>query len=285
MDIRPAVFAGSWYPARAEACEQEIRAFLAGQPDAHLAGQSWVGGIVPHAGWYFSGGIACRVINLLKSRDPIDLVLIFGMHLHPGSANRMMPAGAWQTPFGPLEVAADLAEHLRGRFTFQLETSRDFTQDNTIELQLPFIRRLLAPAKILAMGVPPTAAAMEIGKAAVDWCLAQGKKIRIIGSTDLTHYGTNYGFSPRGRGPSALDWVRGRNDRDMVDAFEAMSPQRVLEEALSNQNACCSGAAATAIAAAKQMGAVKARTVAYATSHDKSPGDSFVGYAGVVFGH
>jgi hypothetical protein len=32
------------------------------------------------------------------------------------------------------------------------------------------------------------------------------------------------------------------------------------------------------------MGAGRARQVAYATSYDKSPGDSFVGYVGIVFG-
>ena len=42
-------------------------------------------------------------------------------------------------------------------------------------------------------------------------------------------------------------------------------------------------AAATAIAAAKHLGAEKAETIAYSTSYDKSPGDSFVGYVGVVF--
>jgi AmmeMemoRadiSam system protein B len=62
-----------------------------------------------------------------------------------------------------------------------------------------------------------------------------------------------------------------------------MDPDKVISEALANHNACCSGAAATAIAAAKRLGAGKAETIAYATSYDKSPGDSFVGYAGIVF--
>ena len=63
----------------------------------------------------------------------------------------------------------------------------------------------------------------------------------------------------------------------------AMEPERVITEALSNQNACCAGAAATAIAAAKELGAKQAEEIAYATSYDKNPGDSFVGYTGIVF--
>jgi AmmeMemoRadiSam system protein B len=57
----------------------------------------------------------------------------------------------------------------------------------------------------------------------------------------------------------------------------------VIDEALARQNACCAGAAATAIEAAKHLGADRAESIAYATSYDKSPGDSFVGYVGIVF--
>ena len=106
---------------------------------------------------------------------------------------------------------------------------------------------------------------------------------RIIGSTDLTHYGFNYGFIPEGTGTSAVEWVRNENDRKVIEAMLAMNPTRVMEEARANQNACCSGAAAAAIAAGKALGATSAAQTAYATSYDKSPGDSFVGYVGIVF--
>jgi AmmeMemoRadiSam system protein B len=284
MDIRPAVFAGSWYPAQASACEREIKEFLASNQDAVLARQPWLGGIVPHAGWFYSGEIACRVINLLKDVDPIDVVVVFGMHLHAGSANYLMPSGAWQTPFGPVAVADELAEVLRKDFDFQLETSRRFSQDNTIELQMPFIKYLLDPAQVLAVGVPPAAQSLEIGRAVACWADTHNKNIRIVGSTDLTHYGRNYGFSPKGSGQTGLAWVRTENDRRMMEAMLDMAPEKIIDEGLDRQNACCPGAVATAVAALKQMGAKQARSVTYATSYDKSPGDSFVGYAGIVFG-
>ena len=40
---------------------------------------------------------------------------------------------------------------------------------------------------------------------------------------------------------------------------------------------------ATAIAAAKKLGANKGELMKYETSYDKSPGESFVGYAGILF--
>ena len=57
----------------------------------------------------------------------------------------------------------------------------------------------------------------------------------------------------------------------------------MITEAHENQNACCAGAAATAIASGKHLGASKAEIIAYTTSYDNSPGDSFVGYVGIVF--
>ena len=62
----------------------------------------------------------------------------------------------------------------------------------------------------------------------------------------------------------------------------ALEPESVISEALASQNACCAGAAAAAIEAAKNMGANQADEIAYATSYDKSPGDSFVGYVGIL---
>lgn len=284
MTTRKAVFAGSWYPDSAESCKRQIEAFLNEGPEPEQAPGSWLGGIVPHAGWIYSGRLACNVINWLKDEAPLDVVVIFGMHLHPGSTNYLMAQGAWETPLGDLPVAQELAEYLMQRFTFVEETPRRFTQDNTIELQLPFVKYLLDPGAILAIGVPPVKDSLNIGRAVADWARQQGCRLKVIGSTDLTHYGDNYGFSPQGRGVQAVEWAQHKNDQLVIDAMLDLAPDRVIEQGLQNQNACCAGAAATAVAAAMQMGAHQARQVGYASSYDKSPGDSFVGYAGVVFG-
>ena len=76
--------------------------------------------------------------------------------------------------------------------------------------------------------------------------------------------------------------MRNENDRRVIDAMLALEPENVIAEARSSQNACCAGAAATAIETAKHLGADRANELAYATSYDKSPGNSFVGYVGIV---
>jgi AmmeMemoRadiSam system protein B len=283
MDIRKSVFSGSWYPASASACEKEINSFLKNGMLPTDSDEALVGGIVPHAGWYFSGAIACQVISALAQDPPVDTLAIFGMHLHPRSANYIMKSGGWETPFGPLEIDAELAQALAGQFEFTIETASRFTQDNTIELQLPFVKYFFKDTKILPIGVPPANRSLDIGRALVRECQQKGCRLKVLGSTDLTHYGLNYGFSPKGLGASALKWVQEENDRSIIDSMLQLDPEMVIQQALKEQNACCAGAAATAIAAGKALGAHNARSLAYATSHDKSPGDSFVGYVGIIF--
>jgi AmmeMemoRadiSam system protein B len=281
--VRKTAFAGSWYPASAAECEKEINSFLAEGNNITPPQRDLVGGIVPHAGWYFSGSIACNVIHSLKNRKAPDVIVVFGMHLHPNAPCFMMPHGAWETPFGEIPVEDRLAGELAKRFKFTLETPDNFAQDNTIELQLPFIKYFFKDTKIIAVGVPPDNRSLEIAKAIVTISRQLDLQVKVIGSTDLTHYGHNYGFTTKGTGKDALDWVRNENDRRVIDAMLALEPEQVISEARVNQNACCAGAAASAIEAGKHLGANRADTIAYATSYDKSPGDSFVGYVGIVF--
>jgi len=281
MKARKAVFAGSWYPGSASECERQIKEFI---KDAKtLSGMKPVGGIVPHAGWYFSGKIACNVIKILSESGAPDVLLVFGMHLHAGSPRYLMKEGAWETPFGEIEIEGGIAANLAEKYSFEIETAQRFTRDNTIELQLPFIKYFFKDVKIVPMGVPPVEESLNIGRDAVKIAKDLGFKVMVLGSTDLTHYGENYGFVSHGTGAQAVKWVKDENDKRVIDAMLAMDPGKVIKEAMSNDNACCAGAAATAISAAKELGASRAELVTYTTSYDISPGDSFVGYAGIIF--
>ncbi len=283
MGIRKADFAGSWYPGRAEECEREILSFLKDEKISRPSGKPLIGGIVPHAGWFFSGSIACNVISCLRDEIIPDVIVIFGMHLHENSPRYIMKEGIWETPFGELQIADDLCGKLIEKFSFKIETSENYSQDNTIELQLPFVKYFFENVKVVPIGVPPADESLRVGEAVAETAAELGLKIKVLGSTDLTHYGYNYGFTTKGTGPSAVDWVRHTNDRKVIDAMLDMQPDQVINQAEKNHNACCAGAASTAIACAKRLGATRAESIAYATSYDKSPGDSFVGYVGIVF--
>lgn len=124
---------------------------------------------------------------------------------------------------------------------------------------------------------------ISIGKRTAEIALELGKKILILGSTDLTHYGYNYGFTPKGVGEAAVEWVKNENDRKIVDLMLDMDMTGIIDESLINYNACCGGAVAAAIASMKTLGAKKGEKIIYTTSYDVRPDSSFVGYVGIVF--
>jgi MEMO1 family protein len=277
MRIRERMLPVGWYPASASACKTEIEEFIAGT--AALPHRTTVfGGIVPHAGWYFSGKAAARVFYLAAKALQPQVVCIFGGHLGGSSPPLLVTDDAWETPLGELPLAtefyAPLAKHLTLR--------EEYPGDNTIEVQIPFIKYFFPNAKALALRSPHSATAIELGQAVA--AVAKELKVSILafGSTDLTHYGPNYGWAPKGYGSEAVKWVKEVNDKKFIDQALKLDGAGMLATAQKDQSACSAGGAVAAVAAAKKEGAAKAVLVDYYTSYDVMPGDSFVGYAGIV---
>jgi len=238
---------------------------------------------VPHAGWAFSGRIAGAVVALLRGAGEPDTIVIFGGHLGQASIPWIMAEGAWDTPLGPMEVDQELAAELVSEFSFQLEAPRYAQPDNTIEMQLPMLRHAFPRARILPVGVVPNREGVDMGERCAELILQKGIKVLVLGSTDLTHYGPGYGFSPMGPASRAEPWVRDVLDRAVIARMLEMEPEGILKEALEGHSACCPGAAAAAVACLKGLGAKSAQLVFHATSRDVLEAEDFVGYAGIVY--
>lgn len=282
MTRKKAQFAGSWYPSDAGECQREIEGFV--QSAEPLPKGDFVCGIVPHAGWFFSGSIACRVMAALAKRKIPDLVLIFGMHMHGDESPRILGQGGWETPLGPLDVHGPYARALSKKLALEPDTPHTFPGDNTIEVQLPLVKYFFPNAAMVPVGVPPSPGANQVGISAVEVAGEMELDLVVVGSTDLTHYGENFGFTPAGTGPGALEWMEKENDAMALDAILSMDGEQIISQGKKHRNMCCAGAVAATVATARELGAVKGMTLDYATSFDKSPGSSFVGYTGVLFG-
>ena len=283
MQVRRPDFAGSWYPGNEAECRAEIERLARNPINCPGESEKRIGGIVPHAGWYYSGKVIYNVIRCLTTDTTPETCVIFGRHLHSGSSNYIMKEGFWSTPFGEIEIDKGLADRVTEEFPFKVETASYNEPDNTIEVLLPFVKYFFPDVKLLPVGLPPTNASLKIGERIAEISTGMDKNILILGSTDLTHYGSNYGFTPKGSGKEALDWVKNENDKKIIDLMLAMDPEGMIKESLTNYNACCSGAVAAAVASMKRLGAVRGDKIVYTTSYDVRPDTSFVGYVGVVF--
>jgi len=167
---------------------------------------------------------------------------------------------------------------------------RAHEQEHSIEVQVPFIQQLFPHAKIVPISVAPDSDAPEIGRRVALAIRNLEADAVCLGSTDLTHYGPAYGFTPKGVGEAALRWVRDENDRRIIDLMLRLDAEAAVLEAEARRNACGSGAVAATLAAARELDAVQGYLVHYTTSYDvmkqrmgRRELDAAVGYAGLVF--
>ncbi len=272
MSTRERCLPPGWYPAGEKQTAKEIEAFFVGLP-ARRSEAAAV--IVPHAGWAFSGRTALAALRLLR---PAETVAVVGGHLRPGDGVLAAPEDGYSTPLGILEADRELLEALGEKIPLQA----DLEPDNTVEIQLPLVRHLFPRARALWLRAAPDESSLGLGRALRDAAAGLGRNLAVAGSTDLTHYGPGYGFSPAGGGKEGRDWSR-QNDLAFVRALLEMDGEGALRHARKNRSACSAGGAAAALEFARAEGMKRAELVEYADSYGVHPAADFVGYAGIAY--
>jgi len=251
--------------------------------------QKIVAGIVPHAGWVFSGSTALMTFLNVKSSSKPSTFLMYGAHTQYISKATIISEGEWYTPLGNIAIdevlAQNLIEEAAGKL-IAVRQNRDFI-DQTVEVPLPFIKYLFPEAQLVPIAVPPDDNAAILGQTLGQAIMKTGKEVAVIGSTDLTHYGSNYyGFAPKGSGEAALKWVKEVNDKGLIDLILTLKAEQIVPEAKKNHSACGGGAIAATVASARELGSTGGTLLHYTTSYDVMPRgrpSDFVGYAAVVF--
>jgi hypothetical protein len=269
----------------------EINECLEAETISEVLPETIVAGIVPHAGWIFSGAPAAMVFSAIKQQhEKVHTFVIFGaVHSYFGNLPAVYEAGSWSTPLGEIPIDEELAEAVLKTGT-AVSDADAHRSEHSIEVQVPFIQYLFAGAKILPILVPPREQAVALGKSVGDIIKQdEKKKIVCIGSTDLTHYGARYGFTPMGAGLEGLRWADSVNDQRFIDLALKLDAEGMLASAAENGNACGPGAAAAAVAAAKKLGKRKGLLLAHTNSNEvmlRKMGETSydsVGYAAIVF--
>jgi AmmeMemoRadiSam system protein B len=269
MKVRKPCLPVGWHPQTAQGVSRFFENILREEPDGAPAAAA------PHAGWLYSGAIAARAVLSLE-RDA-ETVAIIGGHLPGGFSPLIAGEDAVETPLGEMPLDRDLGM----AFSRAVDCKPDRYADNTVEVLAPMVHCLFPGAKLLWLRFPADKSSFEAGRELARTARELGRKLAVLGSTDLTHYGKNYQFMPRGEGEKALAWVRETNDARFIEAVTSGDPDTILRRAEEERSACSAGAVLGALGFALESGATKAELLAYGTSADQSPGevpDSFVGY-------
>ena len=261
--------AGQWYPGSRDALEREVDGHLAsaGRDGAHGCPRAI---IAPHAGLLYSGPVAAWAYALVSGCRYGAVVLVGPSHFVGFEGVSIWPRGHWQTPLGAVPVAEELASAIAREWEAVIEQPQAHGREHSLEMQLPFIARLLpgVPIVPLVMGFQDRATAMALGDALGRALAARSDAgdILLVASSDLSHY-EDAAVAAR------LDGVVLRH----VEALDAQGLMDALEH--EPRHACGGGPMVSVLHAAARLGASRARVLRYADSGDVS-GDksSVVGY-------
>jgi len=260
--VRPAVFAGSFYPADPAALRAELRRAYAAARPAASAGPPPKAIVGPHAGYVYSGPVAATAYAQLRPlQGTVERVVLLGPSHQVAFDGMAVPtADVFATPLGPLQV--DLA----GRDTVAglpgvLRWDAPHAREHSLEAHLPFILDALGDVAILPI-VVGRAPADQV--AAVIDAVWGGVETLIVVSSDLSHY-------------HAYDDAV-RLDQATVDAVEAGRPDGV-----GPSDACGVYPIRGLLVAAGRRG-LQGRAVDVRNSGDTAGSrDRVVGYGAFVF--
>jgi AmmeMemoRadiSam system protein B len=183
--IRPAAVAGYFYPDDPATLAAMVDGFVdeaarrhGPAPDAAPPKAM----IVPHAGFIYSGAIAASAYVRLRGAKGIERVVIVGP-AHRVAVRGLAQAGAsaFATPLG--EVPVDTAAF--AQVPSVLTSARAHAQEHSLEVQLPFLQRVLPDARIVPMVVGHASPAEVADVLETLW---GGPETLILVSSDLSHY-------------------------------------------------------------------------------------------------
>jgi AmmeMemoRadiSam system protein B len=266
--IRNSVVAGQFYPGSSQGLKKQIGSFI--DPEAQK--RNVIACLLPHAGYMYSGRVACQTVSNIQVKEKI--VLLGPNHTGFGETYSLMAKGIWQTPLGNVEIDSDLAAAFLEGSTHLQEDSLAHVSEHSLEVELPILQYFKQDFKIvpIAFMSDDLNVLKEIGTELAAVLKESGLRdsTLIVASSDMTHYESQ----------SCAE----RKDKEAIEAILALDEDRLMERTRRlNISMCGVAPAVVMLATAKALGARSATLIQYQTSGDTTgERDSVVGYAGIT---
>jgi hypothetical protein len=240
---------------------------LAAVPPIEARGRL-VGLVSPHAGLEYSGPVAAWGYSLLRDRGPLTAVLVGPAHQFGFDGVALPEARGFATPFGSAPVDEEVAAEIERHSSSIIRASRPHAKEHCLEMQLPFLQRLVPSVQIvpLIMGRQSVAEVRALGQALAA-ALRGRSNVLLVASSDLSHYE-----------PAE---VARRLDGLVIGDVERFDDEALLSRLQSTHGHACGGGAIVAVMqAARGLGAVRGEVLRYADSGDAGLRDKrrVVGY-------
>ncbi|HYY25224.1 MAG TPA: AmmeMemoRadiSam system protein B [Candidatus Udaeobacter sp.] len=273
--IRPPAVAGSFYPSDPDELNRLLDdCFFTntlGPRGAKTASPSLVAGMVPHAGYAFSGACAAHLYAHLDKS--IQRVILLGInHWAQGHRAALSSWDAWQTPLGNVPVDQELNNYFAERLSFLEKEKSAHSREHSIEVQLPFLQRTLGDFTIVPISLSSLSReeSAELGAAIAEAVeTSSNARAVILASSDLSHY-----LSPR---------ETEELDRMALEKVLALHPDG-LSAVVEKANITMCGVLPTTVMlfAVNRLGAKRSRLLKRCHSGDVQPMRKVVGYGSVA---
>ena len=277
MEIRTPAVSGTFYPENEKKLKNLIHECFMhpigpGKTSPTDSDEKIYGVICPHAGFVYSGPVACHSFYSLSASSSKLAIIVGPNHYGIGQNVASMVDASWKTPLGLVEVDSDSVLELREHLDILEIDSFSHSKEHSIEVQIPMLQDVFSDEmKILPISLinQEQKTATLVGSAIAK--IAQEKDALLIGSSDFTHYEENE-FAHR-QDLALIDPIL---KLDIDEFYKILYERKVT--------ACGFGAIASIMTACKELGATQGKLLKYATSGDVS-GDksSVVGYASIIF--
>ena len=265
MNRQPAV-ADRFYPGSEASLARMINSF---KPEPSIEKIEALSLISPHAGYIFSGKLACQTI---ASAVIPESVIIIGPN-HHGMGNRVaVSTSDWDMPHGTVPIDRTIATAIINASPLISEDESAHRHEHSLEVQIPFLQCYQNNLRIIPIAVTHLGyqECQRVADALVTVLENAKPRPLMLASTDMSHYESRKTASMK--------------DKQALDKIVELDPEGLFQTVVNNNISMCGIIPVTiTLIAAKKLGATTARLIGYTDSGDTS-GDlkQVVGYAGFI---
>lgn len=278
MDLRKPAVAGKFYPEERKALREKIKECFKNEmgpgnlPDKGSGG-GFRAGIVPHAGYEFSGSCAAHVFGKLVETGFPDHIVIFGSSHHTDK-DVVFDDRDYITPFGKVSNSYEKLDKTVGELD-----KESMDKEHSIEVQLPFLQFFNKDFSFLPVAVS-TFDIKKLGLLAEQIRNSLNGDVYFLASTDFTHCGLRFGqVPPKGQNPG--DFAESQ-DMEAVRKIKQGDAENFLETVRKENISMCGAPGVASMLKCVENQVLEVDLKSYYSSYDLVGGSDAVGYAGIV---